>query len=115
LARAAAGTHDADGFLDAWTQAWEAARDEPNAQPPVRAILSLSRAAAAMGAWSKAESAARHALSIAADTRGRAAAEALLDAATRRAAPAAPQPTEPPELAAAADALAVQLERALGT
>jgi tetratricopeptide (TPR) repeat protein len=115
LARAAAGTHDADGFLDAWTQAWEAARDEPNAPPPVRAILSLSRAAAAMGAWGKAESAARHALSIAADARGRAAAEALLDAVTRRAAPTAPQPTEPPELAADADALAVQLERALSS
>ncbi|HEX8210335.1 MAG TPA: hypothetical protein VF584_09105 [Longimicrobium sp.] len=113
LARAAAGTHDADGFLDAWTQAWEAARDEPKAPPPVRAILSLSRAAAAMGAWNKAESAARHALSIAADARGRTAAEALLDAVTRRAAPAAPQPAEPPELATAADTLATQLERAL--
>ncbi|HEX8450647.1 MAG TPA: hypothetical protein VF647_01055 [Longimicrobium sp.] len=113
LARAAAGTHDADGFLDAWTQAWEAARDEPSAPPPVRAILSLSRAAAAMGAWSKAETAARHALSIATDARGRAAAEALLDAVTRRAAPTSPQPTEPAELAADADALASRLEHAL--
>lgn len=114
LARAAAGTHDADAFLDAWTQAWEAARDEPGAPPPVRAILSLARAAAALGAWSKAETAARHALATAADPRGRAAAESLLDAVTRRATPTPSQTAEPPELAAAADALAAQLVRAVG-
>jgi hypothetical protein len=68
-----------------------------------------------MGAWNKAESAARHALSIAPDARGRAAAEALLDAVTHRAAPTAPQAAEAPELAAAADALASRLEHALGS
>lgn len=113
LARAAAGTHDADAFLDAWTQAWEAARDEADAPPPVRAILSLARAAAALGAWSKAESAARHAFSIAADPRGRTAAEALLDAVIRRATPIPPPAAEPPELASAADALADRLARAI--
>lgn len=114
LARASAGTGDADAFLDAWTQAWEGAREEPDAAP-VRALLSLARGAAALGAWHKAEMAARHALRLAtarADERGHRAAESLLDAISRRAAPPPPRGAETPE-PAGAEPLAAELVRAL--
>ncbi|MBD0319072.1 MAG: hypothetical protein ICV87_01980 [Gemmatimonadetes bacterium] len=112
LARASGGTGDADAFLDAWTQAWEVAREEPDAAP-VRALLSLARGAAALGAWSKAETAARHALRLAterADPRGCRASESLLETIARRAAP--PRAAETPE-PAGAEALAAELMRAL--
>jgi tetratricopeptide (TPR) repeat protein len=110
LARASAGAGDADAFLDAWTQAWE----EPDAAP-VRALLSLARGAAALGAWNKAEAAARHALRLATgrgDERGSRAAESLLEAVARRAAPPPPRGSGTPE-AAAAEPLAAELLRAL--
>lgn len=114
LARASAGAGDADAFLDAWTQAWEVAREEPDAAP-VRALLSLARGAAALGVWNKAEPAARHALRLAterADERGCRAAESLLDAVARRAAPPPPPGAETPE-PASAEPLAAELVRAL--
>lgn len=117
LARAAAGTGDADAFLDAWAQAWELAREEPGVDPPARAVLSLARAAAALGAWSKAETAARHALRIATErqeSRATTVAESVLEAVAHRAVPGPPPRPETPGIAAAADALAAELGRALG-
>ncbi|HEX8362526.1 MAG TPA: hypothetical protein VF613_20570, partial [Longimicrobium sp.] len=107
LARAAAATGDSAAFMDAWTEAWELALAADD--PPARAFLTLARAAASLGAWEKAEAAARHAQRGATD----AAAETLLGTIARRVQTATAPATESAEMAAAAVALARDLAEAL--
>jgi hypothetical protein len=116
LARAVAATGGAGAFVEAWSAAWELVRDEPAAPGHAGSLLSLAAGAAALGVWDKAEAAAREAVRRAAhpeDAATRAAAEALLECVHRRAAPPAPPAAEPPGVAAASDALATALVRAL--
>ncbi|HEX8429947.1 MAG TPA: hypothetical protein VF625_01625, partial [Longimicrobium sp.] len=82
-----------------------------------RAFLDLAHGAASLGAWDKAESAARDAISVATE-RGESriviAAEALMESARRHSAVATAD-TEPAEIAAAADALAGDFVKSLST
>lgn len=110
-ARAAAATGDAHGFLDAWTEAWDLARAATD--PPARPFLSLARAAAILGAWEKAEAAARHAVRTSHDDRTRTAAESLLDSITRRAPIDTTPAPEPGDISGAADALSRDLAQCL--
>lgn len=107
VARAAAATSDAPAFLDAWTEAWDLARAD--ADPAARPFLSLASAAAILGAWEKAESAARQALRTSGDDRTRAAAESLLDTITRRAPIDTTPAAEPDDVTEAAAHLARDL------
>ncbi len=107
LARAAASTGDAPAFLDAWTKAWELALSSRH--PPTRAFLTLARAAASLGAWEKAEAAARHAQRHAPAERM----ESLLHAITRRVRIINTPSPEPPDTTATALALARDLAAAL--
>jgi hypothetical protein len=105
LARAAAATGDAHAFMDAWNEAWELAHAASD--PPARAFLALARAAASLGAWEKADAAARQAQRAAGD------AESLLDSIARRAPAIITPAPEPDDLALTAATLARDLAAAL--
>lgn len=115
IARAAGGARDSATFVDAWVEAGELLHGREVREAAARALLDLAHGAASLGAWDKAESAARDAISVATE-RGESrivmAAEALMESARRHSA-VATSDTEPAEIAAAADALAGDFVRSL--